>query len=112
MTRLGKLVSAAALLVAAGCGPTGAPVRNIQDENETIETVDIPQTVTEIPAGTTPMPERVAVLGLLNKRNGLSRDLTLRPGGHVARSTGFAWRSAWQHLRHAAAPSKGWRHSR
>ena len=26
------------------------------------------------------MAERVAVIGLLNKRNGLSRDLTLRPG--------------------------------
>lgn len=28
----------------------------------------------------TPMGERVAVLGLLNKRNGESRDVTLRPG--------------------------------
>ncbi len=28
----------------------------------------------------TPMAERVAVIGLLNKRNGASRDLTLRPG--------------------------------
>lgn len=35
------------------------------------------------PAGTTPMPERVAVLGLLNKRNGISRDLTLKPGQAV-----------------------------
>lgn len=33
-----------------------------------------------LPAGTTPMPERVAVLGLLNKRNGIARDLTLKPG--------------------------------
>lgn len=31
----------------------------------------------------TPMAERVAVLGLLNKRNGLSRDLTLKPGQGV-----------------------------
>lgn len=30
--------------------------------------------------GETPMPERVAVLGLLNKRNGISRDLTMKPG--------------------------------
>jgi hypothetical protein len=72
----------AALLVLGGCGPTGAPVRN-QTENETIETVDVPQTVTQVPPGTTPMAERVAVLGLLNKRNGLSRDLTLRPGQAV-----------------------------
>jgi hypothetical protein len=31
----------------------------------------------------TPMNERVAVLGLLNKRNGLARDLTLKPGQAV-----------------------------
>ncbi len=28
----------------------------------------------------TPMAQRVATLGLLNKRNGLSRDLTMKPG--------------------------------
>ncbi len=33
--------------------------------------------------GTTPMNQRVAVLGFLNKRNGISRDLTLRPGQAV-----------------------------
>ncbi|VXC41138.1 conserved hypothetical protein [Sphingomonas sp. 8AM] len=33
-----------------------------------------------VDAGTTPMAQRVAVLGLLNKRNGVSRALTLRPG--------------------------------
>ena len=30
--------------------------------------------------GATPMADRVAVIGLLNKRNGIVRDLTLRPG--------------------------------
>lgn len=34
-------------------------------------------------AGTTPVAERVAVLGLLNKRNGIAQDLTLRPGQAV-----------------------------
>lgn len=34
-------------------------------------------------AGTTPMKQRVAVIGLLNKRNGISRDLTLKPGQAV-----------------------------
>lgn len=34
-------------------------------------------------AGVTPMAERVAVLGLLNKRNGLVRDITLRPGESI-----------------------------
>jgi hypothetical protein len=31
----------------------------------------------------TPMPQRVATIGLLNKRNGLWRDLTLKPGQAV-----------------------------
>ena len=30
--------------------------------------------------GVTPMGERIATIGLLNKRNNVSRDLTLRPG--------------------------------
>jgi len=34
-------------------------------------------------AGVTPMADRVAVLGLLNKRNGIVRDLTLKPGQSV-----------------------------
>jgi hypothetical protein len=33
-----------------------------------------------VDAGVTPMAQRVAVLGLLNKRNGVSRDITIRPG--------------------------------
>ena len=34
---------------------------------------------TQVP-GATPMAERVAVLGVLNKRNGISRDIRIRPG--------------------------------
>lgn len=34
-------------------------------------------------AGATPMAQRVAVVGLLNKRNGVARDLTLKPGQAV-----------------------------
>jgi hypothetical protein len=34
-------------------------------------------------AGVTPMGERVAVLGFLNKRNGISQDLTMKPGQAV-----------------------------
>ena len=44
-----------------------------------IVTVDEP-TRTDPNLGATPMAERVAVLGLLNKRNGQARDLTLKPG--------------------------------
>jgi hypothetical protein len=82
MTLLPKTWLLTGLAVLAACGPTGAPEREAID-NETIETVDVPQTVTRVPAGTTPMAQRVAVLGLLNKRNGLSRELTLRPGQAV-----------------------------
>ena len=35
------------------------------------------------PTGGTPMAQRVAVIGLLNKRNGISRELTLKPGQGV-----------------------------
>jgi hypothetical protein len=82
MSRARTSLAVAALLALGACGPSGAPER-AESENQTVETVDIPQTVTQIPAGTTPMAQRVAVLGLLNKRNGLSRDLTLRPGQAV-----------------------------
>ncbi len=70
----------AALALLAACD-RGVPEREKGPEGEPEpQTVDIPQTVTEMAPGTTPMAERVAVLGLLNKRNGLSRDLTLKPG--------------------------------
>ena len=77
----GPSFAAALLLALAGCGGQSGERRGEQNEAKAeADTVDIPQTVTRLPPGTTPMPERVAVLGLLNKRNGLSRELTLRPG--------------------------------
>jgi hypothetical protein len=68
-----------AALAACGKGGSGGAAGNSQASAEP-RTVDIPQTVTAEAPGTTPMAQRVAVLGLLNKRNGLSQDLTLRPG--------------------------------
>jgi hypothetical protein len=74
----------AGLLALSACSPRGADEANRQREAEIEnQTVDVPQTVTQLAPGTTPMAERVAVLGLLNKRNGLERDLTLRPGQAV-----------------------------
>lgn len=65
--------------------PSPAPVRVEQTVPEVaspdIETVGSGATAPV--AGTTPMAQRVAVLGLLNKRNGESRELTLRPGQAV-----------------------------
>lgn len=48
---------------------------------ETIETVASSDVA--LPTGGTPMAQRVAVVGLLNKRNGVSRDVTLKPGQAV-----------------------------
>ena len=42
-----------------------------------------PTVIAAVQKGDTPMRERVATLGLLNKRNGLSRDLKMRPGDAV-----------------------------
>ena len=65
--------------VRSGSGPVLATA-DVPSANgaETIETV---ASGTETaPTGGTPMAQRVAVLGLLNKRNGESRDVTLKPG--------------------------------
>ncbi len=44
------------------------------------DAVEVEDEGSPVDAGTTPMAQRVAVLGILNKRNGVSRDVTLRPG--------------------------------
>src|SRR3954469_6641582 len=66
----------AALAATAACQKGGEAN---QSGSETA-IVDVPQTVSAEAPGTTPMKDRVAVIGLLNKRNGLSRDLTMKPG--------------------------------
>lgn len=93
--RLGRT---AALLLApvalAACG--GKPVENKGDAADTVEVqpkapagpaeaeiVAVDTGPTASVTGVTPMAERVAVLGLLNKRNGVARDLTLKPGQAV-----------------------------
>lgn len=65
-----------------------APIVAAQDlttgdeaKGETIETVASGDVA--LPTGGTPMAQRVAVVGLLNKRNGVSRDVTLKPGQAV-----------------------------
>lgn len=44
------------------------------------DVVTIESDAAPVDAGATPMAQRVAVVGLLNKRNGVSRDLTIKPG--------------------------------
>jgi hypothetical protein len=68
------IASFAVLAALAGCG---------RGEDEPPEgnavTIEVPRSPADQP-GVTPMAERVAVLGLLNKRNGIVRDMNLRPG--------------------------------
>ena len=63
-----------ALAALAGCGKSAD-----QPAEGNAVTIEVPRSAAEQP-GVTPMAERVAVLGLLNKRNGIVRDLTLKPG--------------------------------
>ncbi len=76
---LGGLAIAAALgVVLASCSRRPAD-DNAADNGQTV-TIDVPRAAAGSDVGVTPMAERVAVLGFLNKRNGIVRDLTLRPG--------------------------------
>lgn len=70
-------IAITALVLLAGCS------RNDEPEEGKAVTVDVPRAATAGQAGVTPMAQRIAVIGLLNKRNGIVRDLTLRPGQAV-----------------------------
>jgi hypothetical protein len=82
-------VALALVVLLAGCGSskTVVPVAKATPETaldadtsaSDIVTVDVGGGV-DPSYGATPMAERVATLGLLNKRNGVSRDVVLKPG--------------------------------
>ena len=65
-------------LLLAACGdddlPTANPTGPVKIEGQKIRNGDS----SALPG--TPMADRVAVIGLLNKRNGLTTDLTMKPG--------------------------------
>ncbi len=85
LTRSRIVLAVFALAAAWGCsrgGPDDQEPRNGQAIAEP-RTLDIPQGVAAMAPGTTPMADRTAVLGLLNKRNGISQSLTLKPGQAV-----------------------------
>ena len=65
----------------AGCGDETPTRPAVKAGGETV-TVDQPTYDVAVP-GVTPMPERVAVLGFLNKRNGIVRNISLKPGQAV-----------------------------
>jgi hypothetical protein len=85
----GGAVCAAGLTVAATAIQNGSDALSepIRADNMTqgaalvgVEPVKPPPGIVK---GATPMAQRVATLGVLNKRNGLSRDLTMKPGEAV-----------------------------
>lgn len=83
MTRRYRVGPGVALLMAAalgGCNKQGDEGANAGDRSKvTVVEAGAPIKADSSLAGT-PMAERVAIVGLLNKRNGLTRDLTMRPG--------------------------------
>ena len=86
MLREGALVLALALALCA----CGSKTTNQQQQRQTANTS---QVLTGREAGVTPMAQRVAVIGVLNKRNGLVKTVSLHPGQSAR------WNDAIIHLR-------------
>ena len=79
MFRPVALFVAVSLVVAcSGDPPEPAPVQTQIPEE--LESIDLPEISGDEAGIGTPMEERVATIGLLNKRNNLSEDLELKPG--------------------------------
>lgn len=63
--------------------PSPTPSATVDDDTTAgVVTINTPRDI-DAEQGATPMADRVAVLGVLNKRNGESRDVTLKPGQAV-----------------------------
>lgn len=78
MIRVAAPAAALLLLLAACTGEAPAPEPEATDIPEELAGADALQPAEE--GIGTPMAERVATLGLLNKRNNISRDIELKPG--------------------------------
>ncbi|MEM7666077.1 MAG: DUF2155 domain-containing protein [Pseudomonadota bacterium] len=83
------ILLAAATLAVSACGeqePTDdtveVPVGDAADSND-IAVDDSAEELVDADVGATPLEERVATIGLLNKRNNLSEDFEMRPGETV-----------------------------
>ena len=89
--RLGSAGVAALLLLGACNGKGNGVANNAADDlvitsgegnaaTSTAEIVSVEADTSTLNAAATPMNERVAVLGILNKRNGEAREFKLKPG--------------------------------
>ena len=77
MKQLAVLATAFAAISVAVAAPM---VGNLNAPADPAPAAPQVQTVVQPAKGDTPMAERVATIGVLNKRNGLSRDFVLKPG--------------------------------
>ena len=81
MFRAVAILPIMALLAACGSEePEAAPRTEATEIPEELQDAELPQAVGDEAEIGTPMAERVATIGLLNKRNNLSQDIELRPG--------------------------------
>ena len=71
---------ALALTGALGACGTDQPAAERRTTAEEVKPASATPAVVPEVDGATPMAERVAVLGILNKRNGVARDVALKPG--------------------------------
>ncbi len=85
MTKMWWIGGAVALVGLAAAAPAiqGALQGSGRDAPITADSTAPPAPRTPTTRKATPMAERVATLGILNKRNGLSRDLKMKPGDAV-----------------------------
>ena len=79
MFRPVALLVAVTMVVACSDDPPEPTPMQTQIPEE-LESVDLPEIAGDEAGIGTPMEERVATIGLLNKRNNLSEELELRPG--------------------------------
>ena len=80
MTRAGvPLAASAAFLLLAGCHGNQEPDPTASDVPQAVVGSAAPRNVVQSEFGT-PLKERVATIGLLNKRNNESQDLVMKPG--------------------------------
>jgi hypothetical protein len=70
----------AGALTIAGCRSGDVPEAQRRAEPERVETRALPAAPPSAARQGTPMAQRVAIIALLNKRNGLTRDLSMKPG--------------------------------
>lgn len=72
------LLRAAALL--AGIAVVGGAVWKVSAQTDNVATISDVSPAADIDKDATPMAQRIATIGFLNKRNGLTRDFQMHPG--------------------------------